>query len=468
MIFSSLIFIFIFLPITILIYYISPKRWKNLVLLIGSLIFYSWGEPVYIFLMIFSTIFNYFSGILIDYYREKLINKRIILTISLFVNLGILGFFKYSHFIVENINILFNSNMSLEKLSLPLGISFYTFQTLSYIIDIYRDKVPVQRDIISFGTYITMFPQLVAGPIVKYEDIYKDLEERNTDLKLFGEGVELFIIGLSKKVLLSNNIGILWDTIKSTSMDELSILSAWLGILAFTFQIYLDFSGYSNMARGLGKMFGFNLMENFDYPYISTSVTEFWRRWHISLGNWFREYVYIPLGGNRVSNLKNYRNLIIVWFLTGLWHGASWNFILWGLYYGFFIILEKRFLLKALEKINISFRRVYTFLIVVIGWVFFEFESLMEISEYIKSLFFLNGLKLTDGDGIYYLYTNLILFIIIILVTTPIIENFFEIWKNKLGKWRSVILPMIYLILMILNTAYLVNETYNPFLYFRF
>ena len=468
MIFSSLIFIFIFLPITILIYYISPKRWKNLILLIGSLIFYSWGEPVYIFLMIFSTIFNYFSGILIDYYREELRNKSIILIISLFVNLGILGFFKYSHFIVENINILFNSNINLKELSLPLGISFYTFQTLSYIIDIYLQKVPVQRDIISFGTYITMFPQLVAGPIVKYEDIYRDLEDRHTSLELFGEGVELFIIGLSKKVLLSNNIGVLWDTIKSTPMDELSVLSAWLGILAFTFQIYLDFSGYSNMARGLGEMFGFNLMENFNYPYISTSVTEFWRRWHISLGNWFREYVYIPLGGNRVGNFKNYRNLIIVWFLTGLWHGASWNFILWGLYYGFFIILEKRFLLKALEKINISFRRVYTFLIVVIGWVFFEFESLMEISEYIKSLFFLNGLKLTGGDGIYYLYTNLILFITIISVSTPIMENCFKRWKRKLGKWRDIILPIIYLILIFLNTAYLVNETYNPFLYFRF
>lgn len=335
MVFSSLIFLFMFLPLTLIIYYISPKVSRNFILFIVSLIFYAWGEPVYIVIMLFSTIFDYANGVLIDKYRNYKGIAKVIFINSIIVNLGILSFFKYYSFIIENINTLFNLNIQVEVLPLPVGISFYTFQTMSYVIDVYLGKVQAQRNIISFGTYVTMFPQLVAGPIVKYSDIDKQLQDRNVTLDRFGEGMELFIRGLALKVLLANNIGLLWTSIKTTPLSELTILTAWIGIIAFAFQIYFDFRGYSAMAQGLGKMFGFDFPENFNYPYISKSVTEFWRRWHISLGSWFREYVYIPLGGNRTGLFKQLRNLFIVWFLTGLWHGANWNFIIWGLYFGF-------------------------------------------------------------------------------------------------------------------------------------
>lgn len=468
MVFSSLIFIFLFLPITILTYYICPRNLKNFVLLIASLIFYGWGEPIYIFLMIVSTIFSYITGLIINKFRHC---KRISLAVfmlSIIVNLGILCFFKYYGFLVDNINSIFNLNIVVNKLPLPVGISFYTFQTMSYIIDVYLDKVSVQKNIISFGTYITMFPQLVAGPIVKYGDIAKQLDNRKESLASFGEGAEIFIIGLAKKVLLANNIGVLWSGIKATPLGEISIISAWLGIIGFTFQIYFDFSGYSDMAIGLGKMFGFELMENFNYPYISKSVTEFWRRWHISLGSWFREYVYIPLGGNKIGKLKQYRNLFIVWFLTGFWHGASWNFIFWGLYFGFFVTIEKIFLLKWLQSKSKFISHIYTLLIVIVGWVLFEFDSMTVCMSFIKVMFGFGGNTLLDSNAIYYLYTNLILFVILVICSTPLPKKIILYIKNNLKLWSAIIIPLIYLLLLFISTAYLVNESYNPFLYFKF
>ncbi|MGG0245736.1 MBOAT family O-acyltransferase, partial [Bacillus mycoides] len=387
MVFSSLIFLFIFLPLALIVYYVSPKVLRNLILFIISLIFYAWGEPVYIVIMIFSTIFDYINGILIDKYRNRKGIKKAIFINSIVINLGILGFFKYYGFVIENINTLFNLNIQVETLPLPVGISFYTFQTMSYVIDVYLGKVQAQKNIISFGTYVTMFPQLVAGPIVKYSDIDKQLQERKVTLDRFGEGMELFIRGLALKVLLANNIGLLWTSVKATSISELTILTAWIGIIAFAFQIYFDFRGYSAMAQGLGKMFGFDFPENFNYPYISKSVTEFWRRWHISLGSWFREYVYIPLGGNRTGLIKQLRNLLIVWFLTGLWHGANWNFIVWGLYFGLFVTLEKLFLFKWLKNQMSFIGHVYTLIIVLIGWVFFEFENLSVAMNFIGTMF---------------------------------------------------------------------------------
>ncbi|MFJ6265823.1 MBOAT family O-acyltransferase [Lysinibacillus xylanilyticus] len=468
MVFSSLIFVFVFLPLAILLYYISPKILRNFVLFVVSLIFYAWGEPVYIVIMIFSTLFDYVNGVLIDKYRShKSITKTIFIN-SIIINLGILGFFKYYGFVVDNINTIFNLNIHVETLPLPIGISFYTFQTMSYVIDVYLGKVPAQKNIISFGTYVTMFPQLVAGPIVKYSDIDKQLQERKVTLDRFGEGMELFIRGLALKVLLANNIGLLWTSVKTTSMSELTILTAWLGIIAFAFQIYFDFRGYSAMAQGLGKMFGFDFPENFNYPYISKSVTEFWRRWHISLGSWFREYVYIPLGGNRAGLLKQLRNLFIVWFLTGLWHGASWNFVVWGLYFGLFVTLEKLFLLKWLNNRMRVIAHVYTLIIVLIGWVFFEFDNLSVAISYIGIMFGFNQSAFLDNNTLYYLTTNFMLFCILAICSTPFPQKALIYIRENLKLPGAICIPIFYVILVVLSTAYLVNDTYNPFLYFRF
>ncbi|MGE8033936.1 transcriptional regulator [Lysinibacillus sp. KCTC 33748] len=468
MVFSSLIFLFVFLPLTILLYYISPKFLRNFVLFIVSLIFYAWGEPVYIVIMIFSTLFDYVNGVLIDKYRSRKGITKAIFINSIIINLGLLGFFKYYGFVVDNINTLFNLNIHVETLPLPIGISFYTFQTMSYVIDVYLGKVHAQRNIISFGTYVTMFPQLVAGPIVKYSDIDKQLQDRKVTLDRFGEGMELFIRGLALKVLLANNIGLLWTSVKSTSMSDLTILTAWIGIIAFAFQIYFDFRGYSAMAQGLGKMFGFDFPENFNYPYISRSVTEFWRRWHISLGSWFREYVYIPLGGNRAGLLKQLRNLLIVWFLTGLWHGASWNFVVWGLYFGLFVTLEKLFLLKWLKNRMRIIAHVYTLIIVLIGWVFFEFDNLSVAISFIGTMFGFNQTAFLDNNTLYYLSTNFMLFCILTICSTPFPKKALVYIREQLKLPGAICMPIFYVILVVLSTAYLVNDTYNPFLYFRF
>ncbi|RDC49392.1 MBOAT family protein, partial [Acinetobacter sp. RIT592] len=397
MVFSSIVFLFTFLPITLILYYISPRKMKNIVLLLISLIFYAWGEPVYVFLMMFTTVFDYLIGLLINKYRRNKIKSKRIFIFAVLVNLGILGFFKYYGFVIENINSVFSLNIGYNQLPLPIGISFYTFQTLSYVIDVYLDKVKVQKSLISFGLYVTMFPQLVAGPIVRYTDIDYQLKHRTHSMNKFGEGVDRFIQGLSKKVLLANNIGIIFTSIQQYDASEISVLTAWLAIAAYTLQLYFDFSGYSDMAIGLGKMLGFDFIENFNYPYISKSVTEFWRRWHISLGSWFREYVYIPLGGNRCSTIFQLRNLCIVWFLTGLWHGADWNFILWGLYYGLILIIEKFLLKDILERMPSVIQHIYTMVLVMIGWTFFGIESIQKSLEYIKVMFFLNGNKIIDS-----------------------------------------------------------------------
>lgn len=468
MVFSSLIFLFLFLPATILIYYASPMKFRNAVLLVVSLIFYAWGEPLYIFIMIFSTVFDYINGLLIDKYRHRKRIARSIFIGSMAGSLGILGFFKYADFVVDNINQLFHMNIQAADLPLPVGISFYTFQTMSYVVDVYLDKVPVQRNFISFGAYVTMFPQLVAGPIVKYGDIAGQLISRKVTLDRFGEGAELFIRGLAKKVLLANKIGLLWASVKSTPIEELSVLSAWLGITAFTLQIYFDFSGYSDMARGLGKMFGFDFMENFRYPYISKSVTEFWRRWHISLGSWFREYVYIPLGGNRSGFRKQLRNLLVVWFLTGLWHGASWNFIVWGLYFGFFVIIEKRFLLQSLGRLPAFVSHVYTLLVVMIGWVLFEMADLASVWRFMGVMLGFGGHAFADQQALYDLSTNAVLLVVLAICATPLPGKLLSSMKEKRRVAGILTVPLIYFLSLVLSTAYLVNETYNPFLYFRF
>lgn len=468
MVFSSIVFLFTFLPITLILYYISPRKMKNVVLLLISLIFYAWGEPVYVFLMMFTTIFDYLIGLLINKYRRNKIKSKRIFIFAVLVNLGILGFFKYYGFLIENINSIFSLNIGYYQLPLPIGISFYTFQTLSYIIDIYLGKVKVQKSLISFGLYVTMFPQLVAGPIVRYTDIDYQLKYRTHRMNKFGEGVDRFIQGLSKKVLLANNIGMIFTSIQQYDVSEISVLTAWLAIAAYTLQLYFDFSGYSDMAIGLGKMLGFDFIENFNYPYISKSVTEFWRRWHISLGSWFREYVYIPLGGNRCSTIFQLRNLFVVWFLTGLWHGADWNFILWGLYYGLILVIEKSLLKDILARTPSFIQRIYTMVLVMVGWTFFGIESIQKSLEYIKVMFLINGNKIIDSTFVYYLRTNLILLIILILCSTPIVSKAFKkITKN--GKMKGVALAVIVqFVLLFLSIAYLVNETYNPFLYFRF
>lgn len=470
MVFSSLLFIFIFLPVTLALYYLFPKRVRNIVILITSLIFYAWGEPVYIVIMLFSTVFDYINGRLIQENISSNNNKaaKAVLIFSIAVNLGLLCFFKYYGFIINNINGLFNLSIHVKSIPLPLGISFYTFQTMSYIIDVYKRVVPAQKNFINFATYISMFPQLLAGPIVKYRDVEKEITNRKESLQLFSEGIELFIKGLFKKVFIANNIGAIWSVIKVLPLDQLSIVSAWVGIIAFTFQIYFDFSGYSDMARGLARMFGFQLPLNFVHPYASKSITEFWRRWHMTLGSWFREYVYIPLGGNRTTRYKHYRNIFIVWFLTGLWHGANWNFVLWGLYYGIFVTLEKMFLLKWLEKLPRILRNIYSLLVVIVGWVLFEFESVSGILNFLGVMFGVNAYRFIDTTAIYYMYTNAALFIIMLLCSTPIPSKVLSSTRFKSEKIKIAAFSALYIAMMFICTSYLVNQSYNPFLYFRF
>lgn len=470
MIFSSIFFLFVFLPITLFLYYIVPWKLKNFMLLLCSLIFYAWGEPVYVFLMLFSIIFNYLSGIEIDGYRENENTKmlRYSFRFTVVVNLAILGFFKYYGFLINNLNTILPFEIPYKELSLPIGISFYTFQTLSYIIDVYKGVVPVQKNFVSFGAYVTMFPQLIAGPIVRYTDVDAQLSKRTHSLYKFGQGVSWFLRGLGKKVLLANNIGMTYDAIAAILPAERSVLTAWIGCVAYAMQIYFDFGGYSDMAIGLGKMFGFEFIKNFDYPYISKSVTEFWRRWHISLGTWFREYVYIPLGGNRVSKAKHIRNILVVWMLTGFWHGAAWNFMLWGLYYGLLLLAEKLFLAPKLERLPQKVQQAYCFILVLFGWVLFFSPTLKDAFVYIGNMFGIGGSGFIDSTGLYYLTSNLILLVICALCSTPWLWKKFRRFTLQKGKYPSVAAAVVYTAIFILSIAYLVNATYNPFLYFRF
>lgn len=465
MIFSSILFIFMFLPITLVLYYLSPSKIKNLTLFIISLIFYAFGEPIYVFLMFFTIVLNYYMALVISSSKKRRSKRYLVLTIIL--DLLILCFFKYFGLVVDSINDIFNLTIQFKSLPLPIGISFYTFKTLSYVIDVYLKKVKVEENLISFGTYLSMFPHLVAGPIIRYSDVKAEISKRTITLDKFGYGTERFILGLGKKVILANNIGMLWTAVQSQNISEISVATAWIGILAYTFQIYFDFSGYSDMAIGIGYMLGFKFLENFDYPYISKSISEFWRRWHISLGSWFRDYVYIPLGGNRSGFIKQCRNLIVVWGLTGLWHGASYNFIVWGLFYGALIMLEKFILSKIFKNIPSIFKRIYTMLFVIIGWVFFASTDLSYAIEYIKVMFGIGNNVIIDSNAYYYLNSNLILFVILIFASTPVIKNIFT-WLKKQREGGMVLAITIQLAILVISTAYLVNASFSPFLYLRF
>lgn len=468
MVFSSIIFIFAFLPVTLLLYYVAPEVLKNPVLLLFSLIFYAWGEPIYVMLMIFSILFNYLMGLDIEERKRtgvRSAKKSLIFTIA--VDIGLLGFFKYYGFLTENLNHILPFDLPAVDVTLPVGISFYTFQTLSYVIDIYRGETKVQRNLISFGCYVTMFPQLIAGPIVQYKDIDDQLRNRRLSVNQAGEGAVQFIRGLTKKVIFANNIGAVFTTLTAQDIGEMSVLSAWLACIAYTFQIYFDFGGYSDMAIGLGKMLGFEFKANFDYPYISTSITEFWRRWHISLGTWFRDYIYIPLGGSYVKPAKHIRNMFVVWLFTGLWHGAAWNFAFWGLYYGVLLTLEKYFLLKYLERAPKFVQHIYTMGIVMIGWVFFSSPSLGDAASLLGVMFGFGEHPLVDNTGLYYLTSNLLLIGVMILASGPVLHRLLDrlIDISRVPRTTAFV---CYTLLFVLCIAFLVNETYNPFLYFRF
>ena len=473
MVFSSIFFLFTFLPLSLLIYWMSPAKIKNFTLLAVSLFFYAWGEPVYVLLMIASILTNFVFGIFIEseLIKEKRAVRRALFISAVVFNILILGFFKYYGFLAENINALFNADIAYSELPRPIGISFYTFQVLSYVIDVYLGKVRLQRNPVSFALYVTMFPQLIAGPIVRYSDIESQLEQRNVSASKFGEGAQRFIQGLGKKVLIANSMGALWDITQAMDMTGISVFSAWLGIIAYTFQIYFDFSGYSDMAIGLGKMFGFEFMENFDHPYISRSVTEFWRRWHISLGTWFREYVYIPLGGNRCSRIRQIRNIMAVWMLTGLWHGASWNFVVWGIYYGCLLLIEKFFLKKLIDNAPAIISHVYCMLAVIIGWVLFASRDIESAAAYLGVMSGASGNVLVDNAFIYYLKSNAVMLVISLLFSTGIFREIFEPEeisdkiRTRVSHSAAVILHAF---ILFMSTAYRVTETYNPFLYFRF
>ena len=452
MVFSSLIFIIFFLPIFLIIYYLVPNKIKNIILLIFSLIFYAWGEPLYILLLLFIAFINYISGLLIDKAKIKR-RKTLILIVNIFINLAFLFYFKYIDFVLANLG------LKTIGVVLPLGISFYIFQTMSYTIDLYRGEVGVQKNYFTLLTYVAMFPQLIAGPIVRYSDVEIELRERKITKQDVYDGFVTFLTGLFAKVLIANNVGYLFSLI-TEDISSISALTAWLGIGAYTLQIYFDFLGYSVMAMGLGKMLGFKYPANFNYPYVAESITDFWRRWHITLSTWFRDYVYIPLGGNRCSKSKNIRNILIVWLLTGIWHGASWNFIIWGLYFGVILIIEKVFLLKKLEKAPKALRHIYALCLIMIGWLIFSIEDLGTMNIYFKKMF-MNG-KIIDNEFIFYLKNYFVYILFGIIFSMPILR------KIKMSKTIKVIGTILYIILFIITLAFIISDSYNPFLYFRF
>lgn len=499
MVFSSLTFLYYFLPIILIVYIFLPNtavvplpRGKNLVIparnlliLLSGFFFYAWGEPFYVILMLFSTLIDYTAGRLMAKFDDSPAKRRACLIVSVCMNVGLLAVFKYSDFLIDTVNGIFrtditnpvilanraindvyNFGLSESRVALPIGISFYTFQSMSYTIDLYLRNIKVQKSFVSFTSYVTLFPQIVAGPIVRYEDVAAELDERTVNINKISEGICKFVKGLAKKVLLANNIGIIWTQIKAMDYGEISAATAWIGILAFTFQIYFDFSGYSDMAVGLGKMLGFNFPKNFDHPYLSKSVSEFWRRWHITLGTWFREYVYIPLGGNRKGQGKTIRNLLIVWGLTGLWHGASWNFILWGLYFGVLIVIERLGWGNVLKKLPAVVSMLYTFLIVVFGWVLFDTNTLSDAWWFFKAMFGANGLG--DGTAAYFIASNIVIFLLCIFASTDLFGKFTEFFQKKKRKLYAGVTPAVTAAVLLLCTSYLVDATYNPFLYFRF
>lgn len=466
MVFSSLLFLFMYLPVVLLIYYATPFKFRNLFLFFANLVFYGWGEPVYVTLMLFSTVVDYTCGHFIDKYRTK--NKKVakaFLITSIVINLSLLGFFKYAGFIANTLNVAIPFlNLPVVKVPLPIGISFYTFQTMSYSIDVYRNDAPVQKNIITFGTYVALFPQLIAGPIVRYKDVAYQLDHRKETLNDFTKGVRLFCIGLGKKILLANQMGLMWDSIRATG-EVNGWLGSWIGIIAYSFQIYFDFSGYSDMACGLGNMLGFEFLKNFNYPYISKSITEFWRRWHISLGTWFREYVYIPLGGNRKGPYRQIINLLVVWFLTGFWHGAAFNYMIWGLYFGLILIIEKLVLKKWLDKLPAFVQHIYSLFLIIVGWAIFFFEDIKELGMFIKNMFSFGGTII--GEKVISIFLSYVpLIAVAIIASTPLMITLYKKIKNK--NVRIAINSLFCMFVLFVCTASLVNQSYNPFIYFRF
>lgn len=474
MVFSSLLFLYVFLPIVIILYFISPKVLKNTILLIASLLFYAWGEPKYVVLMLISIFINYVFGIVMDKADQK--SKRLtLLWITVFLNLAILGYYKYAGFFIDIFSDITGQEIEWEAVPLPIGISFYTFQAISYIIDVYRKEVPAQRSLIDLSLFITLFPQLVAGPIVRYQTVNEEIKKRFTSSSDLMIGTRRFIQGLGKKVLIANPMGEVADQIFAISGGDLTTGTAWVGIIAYSLQIYFDFSGYSDMAIGLARIFGFKFEENFNYPYIAQSVSEFWRRWHISLSSWFRDYVYFPLGGSRVSHeWKVYRNLLVVWTLTGFWHGASWTFMAWGFYFGILISLEKKFLLKWLNKIPRVFRHIYVLFIVMIGWVFFRADNFSYAFDYLKVMFFMTDAATFDYDTLLYMKDYAIYFIAAFVLSMPIYIMYQKWSESKAEKSIAFAAPLriwqtvFYIALILVITMYLVNATHNPFIYFRF
>ncbi len=473
MIFSSLLFLFRFLPAVLVCYYVVPRSLRNLVLFLFSLLFYAWGEPVYIVLMLVSILVSYTGGIVVDRLKRQGRPRaaKTALVVSSVISLSLLGFFKYADFVIGTVNSVTGAGFDLLKIALPIGISFYTFQTMSYTIDVYRGEASVQKNLISFGAYVVMFPQLIAGPIVQYKTIDQQLRSRRETAEEFAEGIHRFMLGLGKKVLLANNAGALWDSIQAMSYAELPALTAWMGLTAYTFQLYFDFSAYSDMAIGLGHMFGFEFLENFNYPYISKSITEFWRRWHISLSTWFRDYVYIPLGGNRVNKLRHVRNILVVWLLTGIWHGASWNFVLWGIYYGILLLLEKFVFGRFLEKLPSILRHIYCMFFVMIGWNLFVFDDMGRGLSFMKALFGGYGQGLLNRETIYLLYNNIVLLVLLILGSTRLPKRLGTAITALLQEREGILTILrnaFYVVIFFLSVAWLVDASYNPFLYFRF
>ena len=464
MVFSSLTFLFIYFPITLVVMKLSPLKYRNFCLLVLSLLFYSYGEPKYIIIMLVSCIVDYFNGYMVDKYRDnKRIAKRFVI-FSIVFNLGLLGFFKYYDFLVSILNSIGINIFSPLNISLPIGISFYTFQTMSYPIDVYRNDAKVQKNLVNFSCYVTMFFQLIAGPIVRYKDIAAQLDHRIENENGFYNGIKRFVCGLAKKVILANNMGLIFEQINSLNNENISLLLAWLGIICFALQIYFDFSGYSDMAIGLASMFGFDLLENFNYPYIASSITDFWRRWHISLSSWFRDYVYIPLGGNRKGLYRQCINIMIVWLLTGLWHGASFNFILWGLYYGLILIFEKVIGLKILKRIPAVFRHIYALALILIGWVIFNFTDFDMMINYFGLMF--NNPVIIDNISLYFIRDNIILIIISIIACLPV--RLSRLNPFVINKKFEYLMPLIILGTLIICVAFICESSYNPFLYFRF
>lgn len=469
MAFNELFFSFVFLPLVLLIYAIVPKCGKNMVLLIFSLLFFSWGTPEYLLLMLLGIVFNYFTGLQISSFKEK--EKKglamFALVSGVVLNILLLGFFKYYGFLIDNINAVFHTSLTARQLPMPIGISFFTFSILSYLFDVYRDRAPAEKNFFNFSLFVTFFPKLVSGPIVQYKDFKEQVNSRKPSRVLFGSGAILFIIGLAKKVLLANTLGNTFYAITAPGADGVSVVSAWIGTISYSLMLYFDFSGYSDMAIGLANMFGFKFNKNFDYPYLSTSISEFWRRWHISLGAWFRDYIYIPLGGSRNGDLATIRNIMIVWLFTGIWHGANWTFVIWGLFHGVIILLEKFVFKNVIDKMPKILRHVLVLLLVAVGWVFFFSPDLSSALTWLLSMFGIGAAGFFDSTAAYHLGNSIIVIIISVIASTKIGERISAPVFKKGG--IAIGVSVLYLaVLLFLSVACMMNSTYSTFLYFQF